>query len=209
MESQLKAMGCLDRIDQVMEEVPRVRKEMGYIPLVTPTSQIVGTQAVMNVLMGERYKTVPDESKNIFMGKYGLPPSPVDPEIQKKVLGDEQPITVRPADLIPNEWDKLKAEVAGKARNDDDVLSYAVFPKVWLDFYEKQIKDGGKAAKKAAEAKVAEAKAAETKAAEAKKAAAAPAHGASGTNGTSKHHYRLALNVNGQRYDAMVDVLDR
>ncbi|HOE97389.1 MAG TPA: pyruvate carboxylase subunit B [Candidatus Sumerlaeota bacterium] len=139
LESQLKKMNCFDRIDEVLEEVPRVRKEMGYIPLVTPTSQIVGTQAVMNVLTGNRYQTVPEESRNIFAGRYGETPAPVDPEIQKKVLGDEQPITVRPADLIPNEWDKIRQEVEGKARNDEDVLSYAIFPKVWLDFYEQKI----------------------------------------------------------------------
>lgn len=134
LESQLKQQGCLDRIDQVLEEVPKVRKDMGYIPLVTPTSQIVGTQAVFNVLMGERYKTVPSESKAIFAGRYGQTPSPVDPEIQKKVLKGETPISHRPADDIPNEWEKLKSEVEGKARNDDDVLSYAVFPQVWERF---------------------------------------------------------------------------
>ncbi|MCL5270562.1 MAG: pyruvate carboxylase subunit B [bacterium] len=140
MESQLRNLGCLDRLDEVMEEVPKVRADMGYIPLVTPTSQIVGTQAVMNVLMGGRYKSVSEESRNVFSGHYGATPAPVDAAIQKQILGDEAPIACRPADLIPNEWDRLKTEVDGKARGDDDVLSYAVFPKVWLDYYEKHIK---------------------------------------------------------------------
>ena len=138
MESQLKQMDCLDKIDAVLAEVPRVRAEMGYIPLVTPTSQIVGTQAVMNVLMGERYKTVPDESRNIFKGMYGRTPAPVDPAIQKKVLGDQEPVTVRPADLIPNEWDKLREEIKDRTTSEDDVLSHALFPKVWEQFYEKR-----------------------------------------------------------------------
>jgi oxaloacetate decarboxylase alpha subunit len=125
-------------MDVVMHEIPKVRKEMGYIPLVTPTSQIVGVQAVMNVLMGGRYKSVPQESKDIFAGKYGKTPVPVDPEIQKQVLGDEKPITCRPADLIPDEFDKLKAEIADKSDRDEDVLSYALFPKVWLDFWAKK-----------------------------------------------------------------------
>lgn len=181
MESQLKNMDCLDRIDAVLEEVPHVRKDMGYIPLVTPTSQIVGTQAVMNILMGERYKTVPQESRDVFKGMYGQTPAPVDPEIQKKVLGDEAPITCRPADLIPNEWDKLKADVAGKARNDDDVLSYALFPKVWLDYYESVLKSGVKPS-----------------------AAAAPAP----IDAASvKRHYELAVSIAGQKFEAQVDLL--
>lgn len=134
LESQLRQMGCLDRIDQVLEEVPQVRKEMGYIPLVTPTSQIVGTQAVFNVLTGKRYQTVPSESKNIFLGMYGKTPAPVDKEIQEKVLGGEEPITERPANRIPNELHKLAEEVDGLARNEDDVLSYALFPEVWKKF---------------------------------------------------------------------------
>jgi oxaloacetate decarboxylase alpha subunit len=134
LESQLKQMGAADKMDTVLEEVPRVRKEMGYIPLVTPTSQIVGTQAVFNVLLGERYKNVPQQSKDIFAGKYGATPAPVDAEIQKKVLNGEAAITCRPADLLPNEWDKLKDDVKDLARSDDDVLSYAVFPDVWKKF---------------------------------------------------------------------------
>jgi pyruvate/oxaloacetate carboxyltransferase len=138
LESQLRQMDAEKRMDEVMHEIPKVRKEMGYIPLVTPTSQIVGVQAVMNVLMGGRYKSVPQESKDIFAGKYGKTPVPVDPEIQKQVLKGEEPITCRPADLIPNEWDRLKAEIADKSDRDEDVLSYALFPKVWLDFWAKK-----------------------------------------------------------------------
>lgn len=141
LESQMKQMGCLNRLDEVLHEVPRVRKDMGYIPLVTPTSQIVGMQAVVNVLTNARYRTVSAESKDLFAGKYGQTPAPVDAEIQKQVLNGQQPITCRPADLIPNEWENLKAAVNGKARSDDDVLSYAIFPKVWLEFYEKFLKE--------------------------------------------------------------------
>ena len=139
LESQLKGMGHAEKIQEVLAEVPRVRAEMGYVPLVTPSSQIVGAQAVINVVMG-RYKIIPFESKNLFAGKYGATAAPVDPEIQKLALKNEEPITCRPADLIPNEWDKIKAEVDGKARSDEDVLSYALFPPVWLDYYENHIK---------------------------------------------------------------------
>jgi oxaloacetate decarboxylase alpha subunit len=135
MESQLKQMGCLDKIDKVMEEVPKVRKDMGYIPLVTPTSQIVGTQAVFNVLMGERYKQVPKESRDVFAGRYGKTPVPVDPDIQKKVLNGEQPIECRPADLIQNEFDKIRSEIADLSTSEDDALSYALFPQVWREFW--------------------------------------------------------------------------
>ncbi len=201
MESQLKQMGCLDRIDEVMHEVPKVREEMGFIPLVTPTSQIVGTQAVMNVLMGERYKTVPEESRNIFKGMYGRTPAPVDPVIQKKVLGDEEAVTVRPADLIPNEWDKIKGEIADKTSNDDDVLSYALFPKVWLTFHEKRTKPAAAPAPAPEAAPVAAAPAAP---------AAAPVAvtqpvGAGAGRGSN---LSLALNINGQRYEATVAIVE-
>lgn len=198
LESQLKQMGCFEKLDQVLEEVPKVRADMGYIPLVTPTSQIVGTQAVFNVLMGERYKNVPTESRNIFAGRYGKTPSPVNAEIQKKILGDEKAITCRPADEIPNEWEKLKDEVKGKARNDDDVLSYAVFPKVWLEFYEKNIKAKPEGAPAAAPA----AASAPTQPAAAPKAAPAAQHD------PSHRHLRLALNVNGKKVEAAVEVLE-
>lgn len=139
LESQLKEMGCLKRMDEVLAEVPKVRREMGYIPLVTPTSQIVGAQATLNVLMG-RYKNVTTEARAIFAGRYGETPAPVDADIRKQILRDEQPIICRPADLIEDDWDKLVSETDGKARSEDDVLSYAIFPKVWLEYYEKYIR---------------------------------------------------------------------
>ena len=199
LESQLKQMGCADKMDQVLEEVPRVRKDMGYIPLVTPTSQIVGTQAVMNVLMGERYKSVPDESKNVFKGMYGQPPAPMDAEIQKKVLGGEEPITCRPADTLTNEFDKLRAEIDGKARNDDDVLSYAVFPKVWLAFYDKVIKGGAKPAAAVAAPMIEKVEHVEAK-----------TNGNGHANGNGHYHrrFRLAMHINGSPIDAQVDVLE-
>lgn len=138
LENQLRGMNAENRMDEVMAEIPRVRKDMGHIPLVTPTSQIVGTQAAMNVLMGGRYVTVPEESKNIFAGKYGKTPAPVDPEIQKQVLKGEEPITCRPADLIPDEFGKLKAEIGDLTASDEQVLSYALFPQVWKDFWAKK-----------------------------------------------------------------------
>lgn len=158
LESQLAQMGASDKIDAVMEEIPHVRKDMGYIPLVTPTSQIVGAQAVMNVLLGGRYKSVSRETKDIFAGKYGRTPVPVDAEIQAAILEGETPITCRPADLIPNEFEKLKAEIAHESDRDEDVLSYALFPKVWLDFHARI----GKTKKQKAAEAAAKAKSGET-----------------------------------------------
>ncbi len=136
LESQLKQQNAIDKMNDVMNEIPEVRKELGYPPLVTPTSQIVGTQAVLNVLQGERYKTITAETKALLGGYYGKTPAPVDPEIQKMALGDEQPITCRPADLIEPEMEKLKGELGKKAESIEDVLTYALFPKVALDFFE-------------------------------------------------------------------------
>lgn len=135
MISQLKEQNAEDRYREVLEEVPRVRKDMGDCPLVTPSSQIVGTQAVFNVLSGERYKMATKETKDVFAGKYGQTVKPFDPEIQKKVIGDETPITGRFADTLPNELDKLKAEIAEWSQQDEDVLSYALLPQVALDFF--------------------------------------------------------------------------
>ena len=134
LQSQLKEGGCLDKFKEVMEEVPRVRKEMGYPPLVTPTSQIVGTQAAMNVISGERYKVVPKEVYQYFRGYYGKTPAPVDPEIQKKVLGDEQPITCRPGEKIEPEMEKAKQEIGMWMTQPEDLLSYILFPQVAKDF---------------------------------------------------------------------------
>ncbi len=136
LESQLKQQNALNKINDVMNEIPRVRKDLGYPPLVTPTSQIVGTQAVLNVLQGERYKTITAETKALLGGHYGRTPAPVDPAIQKKAIGDEKPVTCRPADLIPAEMEKLKKEVGSKAKSVEDVLTYALFPKIALEFFE-------------------------------------------------------------------------
>ncbi len=136
--SQLKQAGKSDKFDEVLQEVPRVRKDAGYPPLVTPTSQIVGTQAVFNVIMGERYKTVTKEFKGLVKGEYGKTPAPIDPEFRRKILGDEKPIDCRPADLIEPELDKLKAEAAKWAQQDEDVLSYAMFGQVAEKFFEKR-----------------------------------------------------------------------
>ena len=135
LTSQLKEQHAEDKFYEVLEEVPRVRKDLGEPPLVTPSSQIVGTQAVFNVLMGERYKMVTKETKDILSGKYGATVKPFNPEVQKKCIGDTKPITCRPADLLDNELDKLEKEVAPYKEQDEDVLSYALFPQVAMDFF--------------------------------------------------------------------------
>lgn len=136
--SQLKQAGKADQLTEVLEEVPRVRKDAGYPPLVTPTSQIVGTQAVFNVITGERYKMCTNEFKGLVAGKYGTTPVPVDLEFQKKIIGDEKPITCRPADLLEPELETLRKECAEWVEQEEDVLSYAQFPKVAKDFFEKR-----------------------------------------------------------------------
>ncbi len=132
--SQLKQAKAEDRYYDVLAEIPRVRKDFGYPPLVTPTSQIVGTQAVMNVLMGERYKTFTKESKGVLRGEYGRLPGEVNEEVRKKAIGDEELITCRPADLIEPELEKYREEMKDVARCDEDVLSCALFPKVAPEF---------------------------------------------------------------------------
>ena len=124
-----------DLLPDVLEEVARVRKDFGEPPLVTPSSQIVGTQAVMNVLMHQRYKMVPKESRKLVMGEFGQSVRPVNPEIQKQIIGDEKPITCRPADLIPPQLPKFEEEVGPWKQQEEDVLSYALFPQVALDFF--------------------------------------------------------------------------
>ena len=136
--SQLKQAGKADQLTAVLEEVPRVRKDAGYPPLVTPTSQIVGTQAVFNVITGERYKMCTNEFKGLVAGKYGTTPVPIDPEFQKKIIGDEEPITCRPADLLEPELETLRKECAEWVEQEEDVLSYAQFPKVATDFFKKR-----------------------------------------------------------------------
>ncbi|MCR5142592.1 MAG: oxaloacetate decarboxylase subunit alpha [Ruminococcus sp.] len=134
--SQLKQAGKEDQLDEVLAEVPRVRRDCGSPPLVTPSSQIVGTQAVFNVITGERYKTVTKEFKGVVKGEYGKTPEPIDPEFQKMILKGEEPITCRPADLIQPELDKLREECAEWTEQEEDVLTYAMFPKVAPKFFE-------------------------------------------------------------------------
>ncbi len=134
--NQLKQANASDKLQQVLEEVPRVRADFGYPPLVTPTSQIVGTQAVMNVLTGERYKMNPKESQALLRGEYGRLPGEVNPEVRKKVIGDAEVITVRPADLLKPELESYRKEIGQYIQQDEDVLSYALFPQVATKFFE-------------------------------------------------------------------------
>ena len=133
---QLKQANAMDKYYAVLEEVPRVRKDFGYPPLVTPTSQIVGTQAVMNVLGGERYKMVTKESKGLLKGEYGRLPAPVNEEVRKKCIGDEKVITHRPADDIAPELEGYRKEIRQYSQQDEDVLSYALFPQVATKFFQ-------------------------------------------------------------------------
>ncbi|MCG7575672.1 MULTISPECIES: sodium-extruding oxaloacetate decarboxylase subunit alpha [unclassified Halomonas] len=164
MESQLKEQGAGDKLDDVLSEIPRVREDLGFIPLVTPTSQIVGTQAVMNVMMGERYKSISKEVQALLKGEYGAAPAPFNAELQKRVLEGGEPITCRPADNLSPEMDKLAAELKEKAtaegirlaedeREVDDVLTYALFPQIGLKFLKnRDNKDAFEPAPQAAQA---------------------------------------------------------
>ena len=134
--SQLKQAGKEDKLPEVLAEVPRVRADCGYPPLVTPSSQIVGTQAVFNIVTGERYKMVTKEFKGIVRGEYGRTPIPIDPAFRKQIIGDEEPIDCRPADLLEPELEKLKAEAAPWTQQEEDVLSYAQFGQVAVKFFE-------------------------------------------------------------------------
>jgi oxaloacetate decarboxylase alpha subunit len=146
MENQLREQGAADRMDEVLAEIPRVREDLGYIALVTPTSQIVGTQAVLNVLTGERYKSITKETAGVLRGEYGSTPAPVNAELQQRVLEDgQEPVTCRPADLIDSEVDRLTDEFRKLADEQgirvadeeiDDVLTYALFPQIGLKFLE-------------------------------------------------------------------------
>ena len=136
--SQLKQQNASDKLTEVLEEVPRVRADMGYPPLVTPSSQIVGTQAVLNVLMGERYKTVTKETKGVVAGEYGKLPIEPDAKIIKKIIGDTPRITCRPADNIAPELDKYKKEIEEYAIQEEDVLTYALFPQLAIPFFKKR-----------------------------------------------------------------------
>ncbi|HZJ03356.1 MAG TPA: pyruvate carboxylase subunit B [Thermoleophilia bacterium] len=136
--SQLKEQKAEDRLQEVLEEIPKVRAEVGYPPLVTPMSQIVGTQAVLNILIGKRWQVVPDEMKAYLRGRYGTAPGPIDAKILKSVLGDEQPISVRPADLIEETVEQYREEVGSLARSEEDVLSYALFPNAARNYFERR-----------------------------------------------------------------------
>ena len=138
-QNQLNEMGMGDRFFDVMDEMSRVREDLGYPPLVTPTSQIVGTMAMMNVMMGDRYKMIPNEVKDLVRGKYGQLPGTISDEIRQTIIGDEQPITCRPADLIEPELEGYRQDLASKGYNgitDEDVLTYAMFPEVAINFFD-------------------------------------------------------------------------
>lgn len=136
--AQLKAQNAIDRLDEVLEETPKVRKDLGYPPLVTPMSQMVGVQAVVNILAGKRYKNISKEIKCYLKGEYGEAPGEINAELEKMVLGDEKPITTRFADTLEPEFDKTKQELAGIARNDEDVLSYIAFPQIAEKFFKER-----------------------------------------------------------------------
>jgi oxaloacetate decarboxylase alpha subunit len=138
--SQLRQQNAIDKFQDVLEEVPRVRAEMGYPPLVTPSSQIVGTMATLNVMLGERYKVIPEEVKQYFRGYYGQPPAQMDSAVQKKAIGDEAPIACRPADMLGAGWEAARRGLGDMARCEEDVLSYALFPQIAKPFFERRAK---------------------------------------------------------------------
>ncbi len=140
--SQLRGQNAEDKYEEVLAEVPRVRAELGYPPLVTPSSQIVGTQATLNVVLGERYKIIPEEVRQYIRNYYGRPPAPVDPEIQRLAIGDEKPIDRRPADLIPPGMEKAREEIGDLARDEEDIISYALFPQQARPFLERRARGG-------------------------------------------------------------------
>ncbi|WP_405277829.1 sodium-extruding oxaloacetate decarboxylase subunit alpha [Cobetia sp. Ld8] len=201
MESQLKEQGAGDKLDDVLAEIPRVRKDLGYIPLVTPTSQIVGTQSVMNVMMGERYKSISKEVQALLKGEYGAAPAPFDSELQSRVLEGGEPITCRPADNLTPEMERLREELKGKAseegvtleggeRETDDVLTYALFPQIGLKFLRNRGNpDAFEPAPQAVDDK-------------ASKAAAAPVSSAPAVSApaASSGPQTYTLNVNGKQY---------
>ncbi|MGR8980649.1 MAG: sodium-extruding oxaloacetate decarboxylase subunit alpha [Gammaproteobacteria bacterium] len=141
LANQLRERNALDRIEEVYKEIPKVRKDLGYPPLVTPTSQIVGTQAVMNVLTGKRYATITNEVKRYLQGGYGKAPAAVNPELQRMAIGSEEPIDCRPADLLKPELEHLRREIGHLAQNDQDVLIYAMFPEVGKQFLQQRSTD--------------------------------------------------------------------
>ena len=138
LANQLKEQNALDSIRDVFAEIPRVRKDLGYPPLVTPTSQIVGTQAVYNVLAGQRYKTITNEVKRYLLGGYGRPPAPVNAELQQQAIGAEVSNEGRPADLLVPEFQKLSDEIGSLAKNEEDVLTYAMFPDLGKEYLQQR-----------------------------------------------------------------------
>ena len=138
LANQLKEQGALDKMDAVLAEIPHVREDLGFPPLVTPTSQIVGTQAALNVLTGSRYKSITNEVKLYMQGRYGQAPAPVNEDVRKLAIGNAEVITCRPADLMPDELDKLRSEIEGLARSDEDVLTYAMFPELGKTFLQER-----------------------------------------------------------------------
>jgi pyruvate carboxylase subunit B len=136
LASQLNEQKALHRFKEVLNEVPKVRADFGYPPLVTPTSQIVGTQATLNILTGERYKVITTETKNYLKGLYGRPSAPIDEAVRQRAIGEEEPLSERPADLLEPELEKASEELEGKSQNIEDIISYALFPKVYLEFFE-------------------------------------------------------------------------
>jgi pyruvate carboxylase subunit B len=153
--SQLREQNALDRYSEVLEEVPRVRADLGYPPLVTPTSQIVGIQAVLNVLQGERYKQVTQEVKNYLLGLYGRPPGEINEEVRRDVIGDEEVVDVRPADLLKPELKKLEEEgrKLGIIHREEDLLTYALYPQVAVKFLRGELKEETMPSPASAEAK--------------------------------------------------------
>ncbi len=182
LESQLRQQNAADRMPEVMAELPQTRKDMGYPPLVTPTSQIVGTQAVLNVLMG-RYKVISKESQALIEGKYGKVPGSIDPDLREKVCGEKECITARPADFLEPEWEKLKEEVKDKATKDEDVIVFALFPQIAEQYLEKRGTPSDEVFKK------------EEASAPASTAVAAVAN-------------MFRVTVNGNSYDVQVDEMD-
>jgi oxaloacetate decarboxylase alpha subunit len=138
LTSQLKQQNSLDKLPEVLKEVPRVREDLGYPPLVTPTSQIVGTQAVVNVLTGERYKMIINEVKNYVRGLYGKPPAPITDEVKKKIIGEEDVISCRPADLLEPELEKYTKEISYYIEQEEDILTYALFPQIAEKFFKER-----------------------------------------------------------------------
>jgi len=138
MVAQLRQAKALHRLNEILEEIPRVRRDLGYISLVTPTSQIIVVQATLNVLTGERYKVITSETRELLRGGYGETPGPVNSELQQKALKGETPIQCRPADLIPHQWDQLREELKGITESEEDILTYALFPNIALDFFKRR-----------------------------------------------------------------------